>query len=205
MPNKVATKLIDLLPDVLIEAQRCDAITAERSLQRTVEDLAYNHNLFRVWTTRAYDEKTPQFGPEPTRTLGKVFTVDDLSVLDVREAIIDGDPRACDSATYESGQLFVISRRWKDDGGEVRFLLTVMPLIDATVFPPSTLTRDRLLIINGTLADLFSMPNKAWSDERRGALYLARFQEALESWKNRELALDKGTYPTLGYGHFRYL
>ena len=45
MGSAVATKLIDLLPDVLIEAQRCDAITAERSLQRTVEDLAYNHNL----------------------------------------------------------------------------------------------------------------------------------------------------------------
>lgn len=205
MGSAVATKLIDLLPDVLIEAQRCDAITAERSLQRTVEDLAYNHNLFRVWTTRKYDDATPKFGPEPTRSLGKVFSVDDLSVLDVREAIIDGDPRACDSATYESGQLFVISRKWQVGGGEVRFLLTVMPLLDGTVFPPATLTRDRLLIINGTLADLFSMPGKAWSDERRAALYLLRFQEALESWKNRELALDKGTYPTLAYGHFRYL
>lgn len=201
----IANKLTDLLPDVLIEAQRCDRITAEKALFRTAEELAYDHGFFRVWLRRKYTDETERvcahFGPLCS---GRVFHTDDASVLRVLGGMIDGRPY-CGPLQLEDGRILAFGEVWRDGGGEVAFLVNVIPLMDEAYADPATLTRDRNVLIYGTLADLLAMPGKPWADEARAGLYRLRFQEALESWKTRQVLGWDGAGPLVTRNPFGFL
>lgn len=182
MGRNLATKLKDLLPDVLIEAQRCDEITAKKALERTAEELAYEHNFFTGTLRRKYDEDTDEEYHGMLRA--KVFPVDELSILDVLACEVDGMERGV-RVEREPGRVLVYCPRWKD-AGEVEMLISYLPPMDEDVLDPEVLTVGRRVLVAGALADLFAMSNQPWANPERSQLWRSRFWEALASWKSRE-------------------
>lgn len=188
MGRNLATKLQDLLPDVLIEAQRCDDITAKKALERTAEELAYDHNFFTGKLRRKYDKETEEEALGMVRA--KVFPVDALSILDVLECTVDGRGRGV-SVRHEPGRVLVYCPRWKD-AGEVEMLISYLPPMDEDVLDPEVLTVGRRVLVAGALADLFAMSNQPWANPERSQLWRSRFWEALASWKSREFRGGSG-------------
>lgn len=182
MGRNLATKLQDLLPDVLIEAQRCDEITARKALERTAEELAYEHNFFQATIRRKYDADTEEKYYGMMRA--KIFPVDEMSVLDVLSCEVDGRTRGV-RAEREPGRILVFCPRWKSDGGEVEMRVSYLPLMDEETLDPEALTPGRRVIVSGALSDLFSMGNQPWASAERAALWRSRFFESLASWKSR--------------------
>lgn len=188
MGRNLATKLKDLLPDVLIEAQRCDEITAKKALERTAEELAYEHNFFTGKLRRKYDEDTDEEYHGMLRA--KVFPVDELSILDVLACEVDGRERGV-RVEREPGRVLVYCPRWKD-AGEVEMLISYLPPMDEDVLDPEVLTVGRRVLVAGALADLFAMTNQPWANPERSQLWRSRFWEALASWKSREFRGGSG-------------
>lgn len=188
MGRNLATKLKDLLPDVLIEAQRCDEITAKKALERTAEELAYEHNFFTGKLRRKYDEDTDEEYHGMLRA--KVFPVDELSILDVLACEVDGRERGV-RVEREPGRVLVYCPRWKD-AGEVEMLISYLPPMDEDVLDPEVLTVGRRVLVAGALADLFAMSNQPWANPERSQLWRSRFWEALASWKSREFRGGSG-------------
>ena len=188
MGRNLATKLQDLLPDVLIEAQRCDDITAKKALERTAEELAYEHNFFTGKLRRKYDQDTDEVYRGMIRA--KVFPVDALSILDVLECEVDGRARGV-SVEREPGRVLVYCPRWKD-AGEVEMVISYLPPMDEDVLDPEVLTVGRRVLVAGALADLFAMSNQPWANPERSQLWRSRFWESLASWKSREFRCGSG-------------
>lgn len=188
MGRNLATKLKDLLPDVLIEAQRCDEITAKKALERTAEELAYEHNFFTGKLRRKYNEDTDEEYHGMLRA--KVFPVDELSILDVLACEVDGRERGV-RVEREPGRVLVYCPRWKD-AGEVEMLISYLPPMDEDVLDPEVLTVGRRVLVAGALADLFAMTNQPWANPERSQLWRSRFWEALASWKSREFRGGSG-------------
>lgn len=188
MGRNLATKLKDLLPDVLIEAQRCDEITAKKALERTAEELAYEHNFFTGKLRRKYNEDTDEEYHGMLRA--KVFPVDELSILDVLACEVDGRERGV-RVEREPGRVLVYCPRWKDSG-EVEMLISYLPPMDEDVLDPEVLTVGRRVLVAGALADLFAMTNQPWANPERSQLWRSRFWEALASWKSREFRGGSG-------------
>lgn len=185
MGRGVITKLSDLLPDVLIEAQRCDGITARKALERTAEELAYDHNFFTAKFQRTYNQETPiQKWPPPS---WRLFPIDDISVLEVLSCAVDGN--MWDVATnFDSGNIYVACPRWKKDGGVVDFEVSYLPYLDEDLLDERILTKDRRVIVAGALRDLFSMSGKPWANETRAVKWTSDFWAALGKWKTRRIS-----------------
>lgn len=200
----LATKLIDLLPDVLIEVQRADGISAEKALQRTVEDLAYNHGFFRVWLDRKYGEGTPKVGTPVWRQDGRIFFVDEASVLRVVTAFVDDRPFQ-GTLSLEAGRILATGGPWKEKGGDIHFLVELMPDLDMTFADPTWLTRERQTIVTGAIADLYGQPNRTWSNPDQYGLWRQRHLESLASWKTRAVVGVDGNRPAMSINPMGFL
>lgn len=178
-------RLSDLIPDILIEAQRCDEITAQKALERAVEDLAWNHHFFMTTQTLSVNEKTPKemfnnveyyvlyLDEMETNYVDKVaFINDDDSVSNIGGFLLD-----------EGGKMLLTTRAVPKKEGRVRITYAMMPSVDADFDETAALTRGRRIIVALALYDLFSMTDQPWGNPDRAAFWMRAYTEALERWK----------------------
>lgn len=188
MANRsVVRRLSDLIPDILIEAQRCDAITARKALERAAEDLAYNHGFFRTTYTFTISETTTEeeYHGKPCY----VFYVDDTEVLGVEkiEALGDGSTRVIDGYTVGAeGRVYVDKRAIPGSTDRLRFTCSILPTVDEDVSESTAMTRGRRVILSLALYDVFGMPGQIWSNPDRASFWMRAFTEALETWNYNE-------------------
>lgn len=178
-------RLSDLIPDILIEAQRCDEITAQKVLERAVEDLAWNHHFFMTTQTLSVNEKTPKemfnnveyyvlyLDEMETNYVDKVaFINDDDSVSNIGGFLLD-----------EGGKMLLATRAVPKKSGRVRITYAMMPSVDADFDETAALTRGRRIIVALALYALFSMTDQPWGNPDRAAFWMRVYTEALERWK----------------------
>lgn len=185
--RRVVRRLSDLVPDILIDAQRCDEITTRKALERAVEDLAYNHGFFRTTLT---------FSILDTTTVERVndvdyyvFFSDDTEILTVDhvEAILPNGAQSIGGFEMRmEGKIYVAKWAVPSNATALRFYCTMLPMLDEDVTESSAMTRGRRVIVALALYDVYSKPGKQWSSPDAAAYWMRTFQEAMASWNYHE-------------------
>ena len=180
-------ELRDLLPEVLIEAQGCDEITALSALRRAVETLCQSHG----------------FGEESIATSvsredvisGKVIRVslpysNLLRVVSVDEVDEDGTHMPLGKWRVERDAVAVSTRGLATPPEGERATVVVraefMPDVDAPVMDVDRFTKWRHLVVAWALKDLFAMPKQPWADTTRFQVYADRADRFLEDFLTTE-------------------
>jgi hypothetical protein len=178
------TKLSDLLPEILIEAQGCDEVTALAALRRAYEGLCVSYG---------FDEQ------DLWVTLGEKDRDEDGSVsleLDSQEILqVESVSRKSEYGTirempfsYDGDVLRIEARDLPDQletNGHrlgIKITATFMPNVDDEFRNTATVTKWRLLIVAKTLEDLFSMEGQRWTSAARYQVYANRADKLLEDY-----------------------
>lgn len=170
----------DLLPDILIEAQQCDGVTALAALRRTIEGLATEYDFFvetNCVTVSVVEDVDWVKIPIDERNLLQILSV---------EYIVDGDeanPRPVEWKVVSHDMLFVRNVSGGENE-EVSFKITAsyMPDFDAEIKHRDLVTKWRSLIVAKTLEDLFSMEGQPWANASRFQIYAIRSAKFLEDF-----------------------
>ena len=176
-------ELRDLLPEVLIEAQGCDEITALSALRRTVETLCQSHGFGEESIATSVSREDVQAGKVvrvslPYSTLLRVVSVDEVDA--------DGGRRPLRKWRVERDFVAVPTRELATPPEGERATVVVraefMPDVDAPVMDVERFTKWRHLVVAWALKDLFAMPRQPWADTTRYALYAERADRFLEDF-----------------------
>lgn len=174
-------KLEDLLPEVLIEAQGCDEITALAALRRAVETLCQSHGFGEATLPVTLREKDVEAGRPCAAYLGGHNL---LRVLSVTLFVPGREPEASD-AWFTHGDRVIIGTSYLPTGkGDIRAEVKAefMPDVDGRVPDAERFTKWRHLVVAQALADLFAMPKQPWYDATRYLLYADRADRYLEDF-----------------------
>lgn len=185
--RRTVKRLSDLVPDLLIEAQRCDEITALKTLERTAEHLAYNYGFFSTTMTFSIGDTTT------TETRNNVpcyvFFTDDTEILSVEklEAVLEnGTITIGGFEVGAEGRVYVAKAAIPGNLVSLRMICTMLPALDDDVSETSAMTRGRRVITSYALYELFAIPNQPWSSPDRSGYWMRAFIEALETWNYNE-------------------
>ena len=166
----------DLLPDVLIEAQGCDEITALAALRRSVETLSQSYGFCEADIF-------------PVVTAESIKAGDDVRIGFPEESVL-----AVESVTTSMGQplerwtladgILTLSTKELPSGRDVALCVhySIMPSVDGEFPNPARFTKWRNLIVARALEDLFAMPKQPWADTTRFQLYRERASKWLEDF-----------------------
>ena len=176
-------KLTDLLPEILIEAQGCDEITAEAALRRAYEGLCmeYGFGEQTMWLTIHESDRDEE---------GDVrISLDNQNLLQVmsvcRKSRFDFEPVAF---LYDGRELviprgalpFTIDKNGHGVG--LRVTATFMPDVDEELRDAARVTKWRQLVVAKTLEDLFSMEGQRWTSAARYQVYASKADKMLETY-----------------------
>lgn len=185
--RRTVKRLSDLVPDLLIEAQRCDEITALKTLERTAEHLAYNYGFFSTTMTFAIGDTTTT--EERNHVPCYTFFTDDSEILSVErmEAILkNGTVGIGGFEVGQEGRVYVAKAAVPGGAESLRMICTMLPALDDDVSESVAMTRGRRVITSYALYELFSIPNQPWSSPDRASYWMRAFIEALETWNYNE-------------------
>lgn len=174
-------RLSDFLPDILIEAQGCDEVTAKASLRRVVEELC-DIGFGAQKMVREVDEGDVTEDERWVRV-----ALDCERVLRVhRVEVKSGAWREVRDWTLEDGEVFIPVRYFPSELDEnltqVRVSFDSVPGVDEEFEDTERLTRWRRLIIAKVLCDLFSMTGQPWANPTRYQVYVERADRLQESF-----------------------
>lgn len=174
-------RLSDFLPDILIEAQGCDELTAKASLRRVVEELC-DIGFGSLKETREIDEGDVT---EDDRWVRVSLCVEQVLRIH-RVEVKSGCWRNVKDYLFEDGAVFIPVRYFPSDMDENPTHVCVsydgIPGVDDEFQDSERLTRWRRLIISKVLCDLFSMEGQPWANGSRYQIYLERAQKLQESF-----------------------
>lgn len=192
--RRTLRRLRDLLPEILIEAQRCDEITAEAALRRTYEELCTQH-LFGEHEVHIPIAETDLQGNGEA-----VFPLCRCEVLQVLHA------RVVDDSGYKSypeyrydkrgGQLIFKNEdlpskdNLKNGNFELVVVIDAIPAVDDDITDFEKFTKWRSLIVAKTLEDLFAMDGQPWANPTRYQIWASRASRYLEDYLIKEVHLE---------------
>lgn len=186
--RRTIKRISDLLSDILIEAQRCDAITAQKVLERAAENLAYNYGFFRLTQTFSISATTPTEKVNGVDCY--VLYLDEMEALAVEkiEVLVGNETRATGGFYFKAlgGKLYVQKSAVYEDDARILVYYTALPSVDDDLSETEALTRGRRVLLSLALYDLFSMAGTQWGNPDRAAFWMRNFTEALESWTYNE-------------------
>lgn len=174
-------KLEDLLPEVLIEAQGCDEITALAALRRAVETLCQSHGFGEVTLPATIREEDIAARRPCVVSLGDMNL---LRVLSVTQFVPGRKPEASDAWFVQDGRVFIGTSYLPTGKGDIKLRIKAefMPDVDGRVPDAGRFTKWRHLVVAQALADLFAMPKQPWYDATRYLLYADRADRYLEDY-----------------------
>lgn len=176
-------ELRDLLPEVLIEAQGCDEITALGALRRAVETLCQSHGFGEESIATSVSREDVASGKMirvslPYANLLRVVAVDEVDE--------DGGHKPLGKWRVERNAVAVSTRELATPPEGERATVVVraefIPDVDAPVMDVERFTKWRHLVVAWALKDLFAMPRQPWADTTRYALYAERADKFLEDF-----------------------
>lgn len=192
-PRHTVTNLKDLLPEVLIEAQGCDEITALAALRRAYEKLCISHG---------FDERTIMVSCRPDKVeqvghLGhiKVGEQNMLRILNVERVFKDNGKRnikPCPFDQIPGGFAVPMTVLFADDDSNLCFFrvtMTAMPDLDGKIYKTEKVTKWRNLLVAVALKDLFSMEGQPWASGARLSHYTIECDQYLSAF-----AITEGYY-----------
>ena len=177
-------KLADLLPEVLIEAQGCDEITARAALTRAYEGLCVEYGFCEetMWLT-VHKEDLAEDGCVH-------LSLDRQNVLQITEVSRKGANHTFLPIpfTYDGREVVIPHLHLPSDlernghGVGLRVKVQMMPDVDEDLKDVAMVTKWRNLIVAKTLEDLFSMEGQRWTSAARYQLYAAKAEKLVESF-----------------------
>lgn len=177
--------LSDLLPEILIEAQGCDEITAKAALRRSVETLCQNHSFGAVDMWFQIDKEDVNDENEV------VLPIDESIVIRINGVYYKGPHHKyieVSEAFWENGRLYIpsvclpINSTRNGHRVGVKVEMDIMPDVDADIENIDRFTKWRNLIIDTTLEDLLSMDGKPWANGARYQVFAKRAATSLEEF-----------------------
>lgn len=174
----------DLLPEVLIEAQGCDEITAKAALRRAVETLCQNHSFGEqdLWFSVDKDDVTDENEVILPIDESIVSRINSVSYKGSRHQYVEI------SAFWENGRLYIPSNSLPIDTSRnghkigVKVNVDAMPDVDADIEDFERFTKWRHLIVDVALEDLLSMEGKPWANNTRYQFYARRALHSIEEF-----------------------
>ena len=187
--RRTIKRISDLLPDILIEAQRCDAITAQKVLEHAAEDLAYNYGFFRLTQTFSIGDTTPT--EKMNHVDCYVLYLDEMEALSVEkvEGLLDNNETRVMGGYFfdaQDGKLYVQKTAVPGDDARLLVHYSALPGVDDDVSESAALTRGRRVLLSLALYELFSQAGTQWGNPDRAAFWMRCFNEALETWNYNE-------------------
>lgn len=192
--RRTIKRVSDLVPDVLIEAQRCDGITAQKVLEHAAESLAYNYGFFRMTQTFSISETTPT--EKMNHIDCYVFYLDEMEALAVEK--VEGLVGTSDTRTMggfyfdaQDGKLYVQKSAVPSADARILVHYSALPGVDDDVSETAALTRGRRVLLSLALYELFSQSGTQWGNPDRAAFWMRCFTDALETWNYNERFRDQ--------------
>ena len=182
--RKTVRALEDLLPEVLIEAQGCDRVTALAALRRAYESLCQSYNFdertFWVRVSEA-DRRTDgsaavRLGRQNLIQVSSVCTKDPYGGFFAVAFSLDGDLLVIPESELPEE----LERNGHAFG--LRVTASFMPDVDGNVEDSAELTKWRLLVVAKALEDLLSMESQPWTSAARYQIYRERTERFIEDY-----------------------
>ena len=182
-PRCTVRKFEDLLPEVLIEAQGCDEVTALAALRRAYETLcmSYNFDERTFWATLTEADRQEDGSAEIA--LGRQNLIQVVQVCSK-----DGGRFLAMDFAVDGDRLIIPAKELPDKlerNGHafgVRITASFMPDADGEIEDSAEFTKWRLLIVAKALEDLFSMEGQPWTSAARYQIYRERTARFVEDY-----------------------